>query len=105
MLKHVDENNFEKEVLKNDKLILVDFYANWCGPCKMVAPILESISKEETGFDIAKVNVDENGQLAMQYQVMSIPTMILFKNGSLLDSMVGFANEQAIRSFVNKHLN
>jgi thioredoxin 1 len=104
MLKHVNENNFEKEVLKNDKLILVDFYADWCGPCKMVAPILESMASKETTFDIAKVNVDDNRNLSVQYQIMSMPTMLLFKNGEVVDGMIGFNGEQGIKDLVNKYL-
>jgi thioredoxin 1 len=104
MLKHVNENNFENEVLKNEKPILVDFYAEWCGPCKMVAPILENMGQNETKFDIAKLNIDENNQLAMQYKVMSVPTMILFKNGKPVDGMIGFADELTIKNIVNKHL-
>ena len=78
MLKHINNKDFEQEVLKNSKPVLVDFYADWCGPCKMVAPVLEKIGREHTNFEIVKVNVDENQDLAMQYGVMSIPTMIVF---------------------------
>jgi thioredoxin 1 len=105
MIKHINENNFDQEVLKNNKLTLVDFYADWCGPCKMLSPILERIASEETNFDIAKINVDESQYLAMKYQVMSIPTMILFKNGSPIDSIIGFSDDKKIRNLINNHLN
>jgi len=103
MLKHVNNNEFEQEVLKNNKSVLVDFYADWCGPCKMVAPVLEKIGREHTEFEIVKVNVDENQDLAIKYGVMSIPTMIVFKNGEAVDGIVGFSDEQAIINLITKN--
>lgn len=101
MIKHIDSKDFEKEVLKNTKTVLVDFYADWCGPCKMVAPILEKISNDHSEFDIVKVNVDDNQDLAVKYGVMSIPTMAVFKNGQVVNGMVGFSDEQTIINLVN----
>jgi len=103
MLKHVNNKEFEQEVLKNSKPVLVDFYADWCGPCKMVAPVLEKIGREHTEFEIVKVNVDENQDLAIKYGVMSIPTMIVFKDGEAIDGMVGFSDEEAIINMIKKH--
>lgn len=103
MLKHVNNKEFEQEVLKNSKPVLVDFYADWCGPCKMVAPILEKIGREHTDFEIVKVNVDENQDLAMKYGVMSIPTMIVFKEGKNINGMVGFSDEKAIINLITKN--
>ncbi|NLZ55997.1 MAG: thioredoxin, partial [Clostridiaceae bacterium] len=79
---YVNEKNFEQEVLKNDKPVVVDFYADWCGPCRMLAPILEQLDAAVAGKAVvAKLNVDENQQLAAKYNVMSIPTLIFFKDG------------------------
>lgn len=105
MLKMVNERNFEKEVIGNDKPILVDFYADWCGPCRMIAPVLEKIGGEQTSFDVAKLNVDENQMLAAQYGVMSIPTMLVIKGGQVVDTFVGFMPEASILAKMEKHTN
>lgn len=82
--------NFENEVLRSDKPVLLDFYADWCGPCKMLAPVLHEIAEENTGaFKVGKVNVDEQPDLAAQFGVMSIPTLLVFKNGKLVNQTVG----------------
>ena len=85
----VTDSNFQAEVLESEQPTLVDFWAPWCGPCRMVAPVLEEIAGEREGLRIAKLNVDENQQTAAQYQVISIPTMILFKNGQEAKKIVG----------------
>ena len=89
----VTENNFEKEVLQSNKKVLVDFYADWCGPCKMMSPILEEIAKENNDIKIVKVNVDYNYDLSMEYGAMSIPLFIAFENGEELDRIVGAVNK------------
>ena len=82
--------NFENEVLRSDKPVLLDFYADWCGPCKMLAPVLHEIAEENTGvLKVGKVNVDEQPDLAAQFGVMSIPTLLVFKNGKLVNQTVG----------------
>jgi thioredoxin 1 len=97
----VSEANFEREVLKADRPVLVDFWAPWCAPCRMVAPTLETLAREKsTLLKVAKVNVDENPGLASQYRTMSIPTMIIVKDGHEVDRWVGALPEQAIRSRV-----
>lgn len=82
--------NFENEVLRSDKPVLLDFYADWCGPCKMLSPILHELAEEKSGtLKVGKVNVDEQPDLAAQFGVMSIPTLLVFKNGKLVNQTVG----------------
>ena len=96
MLK-LEEKNFEEEVLKSDKKVLVDFYADWCGPCKMMSPIIDEIAKElEGNVKVGKVNVDNNQELAIQYDVMSIPTIMVFENGKSIKTFVGVTDKQEI---------
>lgn len=99
LLKLTSEN-FEKEVLHSDKTVLVDFYADWCGPCKMMSPILEQIAEEKSEIIVGKVNIDENQNLAMDYDIMSIPTIIIFKNGSIYKDFVGVTAKEEIVSFL-----
>lgn len=105
MLKIVNESSFKKEVMENELPILVDFYADWCGPCRMIAPVLEKMGKEQKKFDIAKINVDENQTVAATYGVMSIPTMLVFKGGVVVDKLVGFMPEANILKELEKHTN
>ena len=88
-MKEVTDNNFEAEVLENEKPVLVDFWAPWCGPCRVIAPSLEEISEENDDLDIVKLNVDDNQVTAARYQVMSIPTLILFKGGEPVHQIIG----------------
>ena len=95
----LNDTNFDAEVLKSNRPVLVDFWAEWCGPCKMIAPVLEEIAAEQAGrVKVAKVNVDENPGLAGQYQVQAIPTMIYFANGAVRDRLIGAAGKKAIVS-------
>lgn len=89
--------NFEKEVLKSEKPVLVDFYADWCGPCNAMAPVIEELAKELEGkVKVGKINVDENPDIAVEYNVMSIPTLIVFKNGKEEKRIVGLRNKEEL---------
>lgn len=93
-------DNFESEVLKSDKPVLVDFFADWCGPCQMLAPVLEEIAKTRTDVKVGKINVDEEGELAMKYKVSSIPYLALFKNGEIVNQMVGFGGKEKVLEMI-----
>lgn len=100
------DSNFESEVLKSNAPVLVDFWAPWCGPCRMMGPIVEELAKEMEGgkVKIGKVNVDENQTVAGQYNVMSIPTFLVFKDGKVVDQQVGGAAKEALKQLLEKHL-
>ena len=85
----IKKENFETEVLESDKTVLLDFWASWCGPCQMVAPIVEEIAKEHPEIKVCKINVDEQPELATDYGVMSIPTLFVIKNGEVVEQSVG----------------
>lgn len=88
-ISHVTKENFRKEVLESDKTVLVDFWANWCGPCRMIAPILEEIAAERPDVKICKVDVDQEPELAASFNVMSIPMLLVFKDGDIVDQAIG----------------
>ena len=85
----VNKNNFTQEVLNSDKPVLMDFWAPWCGPCRMVVPLVEEIAKERSDIKVVKINVDEEQELAMQFGVMSIPTLVVMKNGKIVNQVTG----------------
>jgi len=102
---NVNDKNFEEEVLKSDIPVLVDFWAEWCMPCKMVAPAVDEISSENSGkLKVCKLNVDEGQKTASGYGVMSIPTLALFKEGKLVEKVVGALPKAGIMNMVNPHL-
>lgn len=93
----LNSENFEKEVLNSEQPVLIDFYADWCGPCKMMGPVIEEIANELQGkAKVGKINVDQNQELAMKYGVMSIPTMIIFKNGEETKRFVGVRDKEEL---------
>lgn len=105
MAKEVNVRNFEEEVLKSDLPVLVDFWAPWCAPCRMVAPVLEEISKEYQGkIKVCKVNVDESPELASRYGIMSIPTLLVFKGGIIVEQAVGAMPKQDLEKLIAPYI-
>lgn len=93
----LNTSNFNEEVTNTDKLVLIDFYATWCGPCKMLSPIISEIANEYSNMiKVCKVNVDEDQELALKYNIMSVPTLIFFKNGSVVKDIVGFCSKSKL---------
>jgi thioredoxin 1 len=103
-LTDVTDNNFQAEVLESEKPVLVDFWAAWCGPCRVVAPVLEEIASERDDLRIVKLNVDENQQTAAAFEVLSIPTMILFKNGQVAKKVIGAYPKKRLESELESEL-
>lgn len=95
-VEHINENQFKSVVLESEKPVLVDFYATWCGPCRQMSPILEQVSEERSDVKIVKVDVDENQNLAAEYGVMSIPTLIYFKSGKAVSQAVGARSKASL---------
>jgi thioredoxin 1 len=105
LVKHVSDATFETDILKADGPVLVDYWAEWCGPCKMVAPILDEISTEYAGrLQVAKINVDENTTTPAKYGIRGIPTLMLFKNGVVVATKVGALSKSQLAAFIDSHL-
>ncbi len=101
----INDGNFKKEILESEQPCLVDFWAPWCGPCQMIAGIIEEIAQEYQGrLKVCKLNVDEAQQRASEHGIMSIPTLMLFKNGKIADKVIGAVPKQAIESMIKPHL-
>jgi len=102
---HTSDGTFEADVLQNEKAVLLDFWAEWCGPCKMIAPALAEIAEEYKGrVSVAKLNIDENQNTAPKYQVRGIPTLMLFKNGVVEAQTVGAKSKTELKAFLDSHL-
>ena len=105
LIKHISDSSFEADVLQADKPVLVDYWAEWCGPCKMIAPILDDVA---TGFEgklqVAKMNVDENRDIPSKFGIRGIPTLMIFKNGELAATKVGALNKAQLTEFINQQL-
>ncbi len=101
----IDQDNFTAEVIESDTPVVVDFWAEWCMPCKMVAPVLDQISQDYAGrLKIAKVNVDDAGEIAQKYNIVSIPTLLLFKDGNVVGQQVGAVPRETIEGLFKDHL-
>src|SRR5574341_2438556 len=105
LIKHISDASFEGDVLKADKPVLVDYWAEWCGPCKMIAPILDEVAKDYDGkLQIAKMNVDENREVPAKFGIRGIPTLMLFKSGQLAATKVGALSKAQLTAFLDGHL-
>lgn len=103
--KELDSGNFTEEINNINELVLVDFYATWCGPCKMLAPVVSEIAEEYSDkLKVYKVNIDENQELALKYDIMSIPTLMFFKNGEAVNTVVGFRTKSELEDTINNLL-
>ncbi len=102
---HLTDDNFKKEVLDSGLPVLVDFWAPWCGPCKMIGPFVEEAAKEFANkLKVTKINIDENSKTPTQYGIMSIPTIMFFKNGKVMDQVVGALNKQELKKKIQENL-
>jgi thioredoxin 1 len=105
MAKEITENNFEESVLKSDQVALIDFWAQWCGPCRAIAPIIEDLANEYEGKAvIGKVDVDTNQEIAMKYSIRSIPTILILKNGEVVDRHVGATTKAVLKAKIDKFM-
>ena len=100
MITNITKENLEAEVLKSEKPVLVDFWATWCGPCKMIGPVIEEIANEHPEIKVCKINVDEEGELSIKHGVMSIPTLMIFKNGEIAQTAIGYRPKEEIEELL-----
>ncbi len=104
-MKNITKEQWEQEVTNSDKPVFVDFWATWCGPCSIVAPIVEELAKEYEGeVNFVKVDVDQNKELASKYNILSIPTLAIFRNGQVVSQVAGVASKESIRNYIDKNI-
>jgi len=104
-MKNISKEQWEQEVINSDKPVFVDFWATWCGPCKIIAPIVEELAKEYEGkVNFVKVDVDQNKELASKYNIFSIPTLAIFSNGQVVSPAAGTASKESIRNYIDKNI-
>ena len=104
-IEHITDDNFEPQVLQSDLPVLVDYWAEWCGPCKQIAPILDEVAKEYGGrLKVAKINVDENRQVPARFGIRGIPTLMLFRNGNVEDTRVGALSKSQLTAFLDSNI-
>jgi thioredoxin 1 len=106
MVTQLNEENFEKEVMKSKTPVIIDFYADWCGPCKMMGPVFEALSKQYEGkLKFLKLNTEEQGEIAQRFEIQGIPALVIAKNGKEIDRIVGFASQQALKANIDAIIN
>ena len=98
----ITKENFESEVMNSDKPVMVDFFATWCGPCKMLHPVVEALSNEVTDVKIGELDIDEQIELAEKYRIMTVPSLVLFKNGEAVDKLVGVQSKGKVMEFIHQ---
>ncbi|MGU8453357.1 thioredoxin [Clostridium perfringens] len=104
MVKHINDQDFNTEVIEASEVVVVDFWATWCGPCKMIAPVIEELANEMENVKFVKVDVDKNPGSAGKYQIQSIPTLLIFKDGKVADTLVGFRPKAALVEAIKKYV-
>jgi len=103
-IEEINEESFEEKVIKSDSAVVIDFWAGWCGPCRMFSPIFEELAKDYKNVKFIKVNVDENETIARKYKIMSIPTTLLFKGGEVKASMIGAVPKESVKKWIEDNL-
>ena len=104
MMFEITSANFEEKVIKSEKPVLIDFWAEWCGPCRMLAPSIEAIANEREDIIVGKINVDNEGQLAVTFGIDSIPTLVIVKNGEIAGRLIGYNSKTIVNTFIDKHI-
>lgn len=104
MIRVLNNENFKSQIESSDKVVIVDFFATWCGPCKMLTPIFEELSNSMTDVDFVKIDIDQSLRIAQEYNVTSVPTMMIFKNGKPVDTIIGFVPKQNIENKLRMYL-